>query len=182
VPDLPKDVHASSSVTAVRRLLAAVFAIGLALGCRDATSPEVAAFGPRASVWLPDPSAVILHDYYSGLVNGTDLVIADSQSWATTWAQLIRGVGPPPALPAVDFRTERVVLVALGQRSTGGYDIRIDSVVQFQRGSVTYVTATSPGQKCGTTSALSQPVDVIRLSPKVEPIVFQRRAVVRDCS
>src|SRR3989442_9299585 len=95
---------------------------------------------------------------------------------------LIRGVGPPPAVPAVDFRTERVVLVALGQRSTGGYDIRIDSVVQFQRGSVTYVTATSPGQKCGTTSALSQPVDVIRLSPKVEPIVFQRRGGVRDCS
>jgi len=169
-------------VTALRRLLAAVFAIGLALGCRDATSPEVAAFGPRASVWLPDPSAAILHDYYSGLVNGTDLVIADSQSWATTWAQLIRGVGPPPALPAVDFRTERVVLVALGQRSTGGYDIRIDSVVQFQRGSVTYVTATSPGNRCVTTQALTQPVDVMRVPQELEPMAFQRQAVVRDCS
>ncbi len=94
---------------------------------------------------------------------------------APTWSLRIHRVGRPHG-------RSLFVVVALGQRSTGGYDIRIDSVVQFQRGSVTYVTATSPGQKCGTTSALSQPVDVIRLSPKVEPIVFQRRAVVRDCS
>src|SRR6266480_2833169 len=80
------------------------------------------------------------------------------------------------------FAPEQVVLVALGQRRTGGYDIRIDSVVQFQRASVAYVTATAPGQNCVTTSALSQPVDLIRLSPKVEPIVFQQRLVVQDCS
>ena len=181
MPDLPAALYESHAVNAVRRLLAPILAIGLSLGCQDATSPEVVAFGPRAAVWLPDPSTVILHSYYSGLVNAADLVIADSQSWAATWAQLTRGVGPPPVLPAVDFRTERVVLVALGQRSSGGYDIRIDSVVHFQRGSVTYVTATSPGQSCYATAALTQPVDVIRLSPKVEPIVFQQQAVVRDC-
>ncbi len=182
MPHLPETVYQSGPVNVMRRVLAPILALGLALGCRDATSPEVLAFGPRTSVWLPDPSGLILHGYYSGLVNAADLVIADSQSWATAWTQLTRGVGPPPALPAVDFRTEQVVLVALGQRRTGGYDIRIDSVVQFQRASVAYVTATAPGQNCVTTSALSQPVDLIRLSPKVEPIVFQQRLVVQDCS
>ena len=161
-----------------------VLAIALPLGCQDTASPPVdsaAAFGTRASVWLPDPSAVIVHGYYSGLVNAADLVIADSESWAVAWAQLNGSVRPQPALPAVDFGAEQVVLVALGQRNTGGYDIRVDSIVRFQRGSVTYVTATAPGQDCATTSAFTQPVDVIRLSPRMEPIVFQHRVVVRDC-
>ena len=41
-----------------------------------------AVFGSRASVWLPDPSAVIVHEYYSGLVDAADLVISDSQTWS----------------------------------------------------------------------------------------------------
>ena len=50
-----------------------------------------------------------------------------------------------------------------------------------ERGSVTYVTATSPGNRCFTTGALTQPVDVIRLPQGLEPMAFQRQAVVRDC-
>jgi len=135
-----------------------VLAIALSLGCADASSPPVdrTTFGSRASVWLPDSSAAIAHEYYSGFVDATDLVITDSPSWVVTWAQIYARLRPQPSLPAVDFRTERVVLAALGQRNTGGYDIRIDSVVHFQRGRVTYVAATAPGRGCFTTQALSR--------------------------
>jgi len=44
------------------------------------------------------------------------------------------------------------------------------------------VTATSPGNRCVTTQALTQPVEVIRLPQGLEPMAFQRQAVVRDCS
>jgi hypothetical protein len=147
-----------------------------------ATSPHVIALGPRTSVWLPDPSAAIAHGYYSGFVDAANLVIADSQSWAVAWAQINGSLRPQPDLPVVDFRTEQVLVVALGNRNSGGYDIRVDSVVHFQRGSGTYVTAAAPGDRCFTTGALTQPVDVIRLSPRVERIAFEQRAVVRDCS
>src|SRR5256885_14957020 len=88
----------------------------------------------------------------------------------------------PPRSTLFPYTTLFRSLVALGQRNSGGYDIRIDSVVHFERGSVTYVTATAPGDRCVTTGALTQPVDVIRLSPRVDPIAFQQQAVVRDCS
>jgi protease stability complex PrcB-like protein len=165
------------------RLVTTVVAIALSLGCQDASSPaaEWTAFGSRTSVSQPDSSAVIVHEYYSGLVDAADLVISDSQTWAAMWARLNAGRQPPPPLPAVDFLTERVILVALGQRNSGGYDIRVDSVVHFERGSVTYVTATAPGSRCGVTGALTQPVDVRRLSSRVGPMAFQQRDVVRDC-
>src|SRR3989442_1413245 len=44
------------------------------------------------------------------------------------------------------------------------------------------VPATSPGNRCVPTAALTQPVDVIRPPQGLEPMAFQRQAVVRDCS
>jgi len=168
----------------LRRLLLPVLAVALSIGCQETSSPPVdgRAFGSRVSAWLPDSTAAITHEYYSGFGDSTNLVITDSYTWAVTWARLYASLRPRPSLPTVDFRTERVVLVALGGRSSGGFDIRIDSVARFERGSVTYVTATSPGNRCFTTGALTQPVDVIRLPQGLEPMAFQRQAVVRDCS
>lgn len=171
-------------MTALRRPRVLVVAIALSLGCADASAPPAdgAAFGARVSTWLPDSTAAVAHEYYSGVVDAAGLVIADSQSWASTWDRVYAGRRPQPSLPSVDFRTERVLLAALGQRNSGGYDIRIDSVARFERGSVTYVTTTSPGNRCATTQALTQPVDLMRISPVVGPMRFQQRAVVRDCS
>ena len=183
MPDLPEALRQSGAMNPLRRLLVPVLAVALSLGCQDTSSPaDRTAFGSRTSVWQPDPSAAIAHEYYSGFGDSTNLVITDSYTWAVTWARLYASLRPRALLPTVDFRTERVVLVALGGRSTGGYDIRVDSVVRFQRGGVMYVTATSPGNRCVTTQALTQPVDVIRVTQGLEPLAFQRQAVVRDCS
>ncbi len=90
---------------------------------------------------------------------------------------------PQPPLPSVDFGTEGVLVAALGTRNTGGYDIRVDSLVQYQYASVAYVTTQSPGQSCGTTQALTQPVQILRLSPPpVVPIAFDEHLVVVECA
>ncbi len=154
----------------------------VSLGCLDASSPPFGApaFGTRVAVDSPVPVA---HEYYSGLGDPARLVIADSATWAAIWAQVYAALQPRPSLPAVDFRTEQVLLAALGQRNTGAYDIRIDSVVRFTLGSVAYVTTTAPGRNCVTTQALTQPVELVRLAPPpVAPVAFAQRAVVRDCS
>src|SRR2546430_16356309 len=102
----------------------------LSLGCQDNSSPaDSTAFGSRTAVWQPDPSAAIAHEYYSGLVDAADLVISDSQTWAVIWARLNAGRQPDPPLPAVDFGTERVILVALGQRNSGGGEMSTNSRV-----------------------------------------------------
>src|SRR5207302_6227372 len=116
-------------------------AIALSLGCQDASSPPVdgTAFGSRVSAWLRDSTAAITHEYYSGFGDSTNLVIADSYTWAVTWARLYASLRPRPLLPTVDFRTERVVLVALGGRSTGGDVLRVVRGVCFPRGGVASV-------------------------------------------
>jgi protease stability complex PrcB-like protein len=155
--------------------------IVLVVGCREAAGPpgDLGALGGRVSV---DPTGVLAHEYYSGLSNEALSVITDSAAWAEAWTQLYSGRQPQPPRPVVDFRTERVLLAALGQRATGGYDIQIDSVVQFKLGIVAYVRTIAPGQTCGTTTALTQPVSLVRfLPPQIAPIVFEQQAVVHEC-
>jgi len=159
-----------------------LLATALSLGCLDASTPPLGApaFGARVAAASPVP---IAHAYSSGLGAPARLVIADSATWAAIWAQVYAGLQPRPSLPAVDFGTQRVLLAALGQRNSGAYDIRIDSVVRFTSASVAYLTTTAPGRNCVTTQALTQPVDLVRLAPPpVAPVAFEQQAVVRDCS
>jgi hypothetical protein len=131
---------------------------------------------------MPDSAATVAHEYYSGLTDAARLVITDAAGWASAWGQLYAPYQPQPALPEVDFAAQSVLVAALGERSTGGYDIRIDSVLRFEGGTIVYVTTAAPGQNCVTTQALSQPAHLVRLARPVQPVVFQTRASVRECS
>lgn len=157
-------------------VLAATFA------CHDAYAPTVLDFGARVSLWMPDSAATVAHEYYSGLTGAARLVITNAADWASAWAQVYAPYQPQPGRPEVDFAVQSVLVTALGERSTGGYDIRIDSVLRFEGGSVVYVTTAAPGQHCITTQALSQPAHLVRLARPVPPVVFQTQALVRDCS
>ena len=162
------------------RSLPPFFVTALLLAC-EGTS-QLTSFGGRTSAWVPDPSATIAHEYYSGFINSVDLVIVDPVTWTTTWTKLYSGLQPQPSLPDIRFPAEQIVLTALGQRVSGGFDIRIDSIVRFEHGSQVYVTTTAPGQGCATTQALTQPVYLVRISPPLrEPIAFPRTTVTRNC-
>jgi hypothetical protein len=131
-----------ASRNAMTRAVPLVITAALVLGCKDGSSPpsDRARLGSRVSVWLPPSTAVLAHEYYSGLGDAVRSVLSDPASWAAVWAQLTFGTQPQTPLPSVDFDTERVLVAALGTRPTGGYDIRVDSLVRYEHGSVAYVT------------------------------------------
>ena len=169
------------TMNAISRIPPLLIAIALSIGCQGVSNPPAGGtpFGARV---LVDSAAALAHEYYSGLRDSTRLVIADPATWATTWMHLYTGRRPQPPLPAIDFGTERVLLAALGERPTGGFDIRIDSIVRFEFGTVAYLSRFAPGQSCFTTQALTQPVDLVRFSTPLTPLAFEQRAVVRDCT
>jgi len=159
----------------ILRLLSTASAVVLAVGCREATSPKRVELGLQLP-WVPEPTAVIFHGYHSGATSAMRAVVADEQAWAATWAQLTGGLQPP----IVDFTNDVVLVAALGQRFSGGFDIRIDSLA-FHGGTVAYVTTSAPGPTCFTTQAVTSPLYVVRVSQTLEPITFHDSSVVIDC-
>jgi hypothetical protein len=93
---------------------------------------------------------------HTGVAEARRLVIRDANAWAEFWSEL--GVGERPE---VDFTRDLVVVVAAGQRPTGGHEIAVDQVTQSGPALTISVVETKPGPNCMTTAALTQPVDVV---------------------
>jgi hypothetical protein len=113
----------------------------------------------------------------SGIGESRRLVIRDANAWAEFWSEL--GVGERPE---VDFSRDLVVAVAAGQRPTGGHEIAVEQVAQNNGALTISVVETTPGPNCMTTSALTQPADVVVIpNVNAKSWSFVERQEVRGC-
>jgi hypothetical protein len=119
--------------------------------------------------------------YNSGLRTAERLVIRDQATWQTTWAAIGRNSIAVPPPPAIDFEREMLVVAALGERSTGGYSIIVESASATGEALTVRIHSTAPGSTCVTTQAFTQPVDVARLPRMQGPVTFADEASVSDC-
>jgi hypothetical protein len=119
--------------------------------------------------------------YYSGIGQASRGVVRSEGEWQALWAQVVRGRQPTPATPAVDFSREMVIVAAMGTRNTGGYAITVDSVTATPGALHVFVTERSPGGSCGTTQALTAPVDAVALSSDVRAVQFHESTVAHNC-
>ncbi|HUQ15438.1 MAG TPA: protease complex subunit PrcB family protein [Gemmatimonadales bacterium] len=113
----------------------------------------------------------------SGIRGSRRLVIRDPETWSRFWSELGAGVRPQ-----VDLSRNLVIAVASGERSSGGHDIAVQKVSRSGGELRIEVLETSPGPECVTTSALSQPVDVVMVpSAGVTGWSFIDQAATRAC-
>ena len=105
------------------------------------------------------------------------LVIRDQGTWSQFWSELGAGVRPE-----VDFSRDLVIAVASGERTSGGHDIQVQNVTRAGGELRIEVLETSPGAGCITTTALTQPVDVVVVpAAGVTGWSFIDRSLARDC-
>jgi hypothetical protein len=161
----------------MRPLIASLLAV-FAVAC----SVPLDTSGPRAPVTVTRLSAgPFSFTYFSQLREPQRLVIRDQAAWVNAWASLWPLGAPIAAPPNVDFDHEMIVLVALGERPTGGYSILVDSAGSSVDGVTVWVGTSSPGARCVTTQAFTQPVDIARLPRVNAPVRFSGTSLVADC-
>jgi len=119
--------------------------------------------------------------YYSGMKDPAQVVVRTQAEWAQVWSAVWGGSSPVPPLPQVDFEREVVVAAALGTRATGGFSIFVDGAYQREGFVEVVIHKVSPGSRCATTQALTQPVDLARIAIAGQPVQFSERASVHDC-
>ena len=165
------------------RMRAALLACGLVAvtACREG-GPTPPNLGVRVSSWVPDSAATLAHQYVSGYTTAAQDVVSDPDTWASVWDRVHQNLAPQPPRPGVDFGEDVVVLAAMGQRSSGGFDVRVDSVITFGGGAKVFVTEASPGARCITPQMITQPVHVVRVPRQAGPVVFETQRVVIECS
>lgn len=128
-----------------------------------------------------DDVAQLFAGNHSGLHDRHRLVIADSQTWHAVWDSAQAQVSPAPPLPSVDFSRRRVIVAALGERTSGGFDIRVDSLRDVGGVRTVFVTTTKPGPGCMTIAALTQPVHMVSVPATGGDMHFSEAETTKPC-
>lgn len=166
-------------------VLALALAAGLA-GCAASSLTGGDAAADRQGQGAPVPvtrfgAAGRALELYSGFTAPARLVVRSEGEWREAWARIHQTRTPQPPLPAVDFARETVLLAALGERTSGGHGIVVDSVYDTGTELHAVVRRSSPGAGCVVTGALTQPVDAVRAPATGKPVKFVDRDEVHDC-
>jgi hypothetical protein len=111
-----------------------------------------------------------------------EVLLTTPDDWAAAWPHLHDGVSPPPAMPAVDFATQRVMIVTAGSRPNGGYSLTHEQTQLVGDTLVLHVTLSVPGPTCGTTMALTSPALALALPLLPAAVVVRRAEQVQECT
>lgn len=105
-------------------------------------------------------------------------IIKNSEAWADLWTEMF----PTEMIAsAINFNESMVIAVFHGQASTGGYDIKINKIIEQNNRILVYITETSPGKNCIVTQALTQSYHIIQLKPSNKQIEFVFEQRVNEC-
>lgn len=119
----------------------------------------------------------------SGISKPLQVVIRDREAWLQMWKQINskRFDKHPVPPPNVDFSREMLIVVAMGQRTSGGFHIMVDSIYERDNKLEVVVKNSLPGKNCLVTTAFTEPVDIVRLQKSDLSIVFRETNVARNC-
>jgi hypothetical protein len=80
----------------------------------------------------------------------------------------------------VDFSSRRVALFSLGARSTGGYSISAEKIVDYGEYITASIVIKKPGSNCVVTQAQTSPYQFVEVE-SVKELLFEERVEVVDC-
>ncbi len=131
---------------------------------------------------LPVPFEEIEQGFYCGLRTRVNYVITDNDTWNTLWMNVNNISTGYPDLPFVNFTSEVVIAVFLGEFSTGGYVAEITGIFKLRDKVTVNIREQHPGEGCGVTMALTQPYHIVKvLGDLYQPIEFVYTLDIHDC-
>ncbi|MBY0551960.1 MAG: protease complex subunit PrcB family protein [Candidatus Obscuribacterales bacterium] len=117
------------------------------------------------------PMVTVESGWNSGITTAAREVISDDARWQKVYKKH-SNVRPQPPAPDVDFRKEMIVAVFMGQRSSGGYSIRVTRVERRDGATYVYYTNYNPPPGSFTTAAMSAPYHLVKVPRYTGPVYF----------
>jgi hypothetical protein len=108
----------------------------------------------------------------SGLDQPSRRVVRTTAQWAALWKQHAGTAQPAAPRPAIDFKREAVIVVALGRRPSAGWSVEITRVEHLGAETVVHVRETRPPPDALTAQVLTQPHHFVRVPRPRGPVRF----------
>ncbi len=117
----------------------------------------------------------------SGFEEPLQQVITNQDELTKTWEQVYLNYFDKPKPPRVDFNENQVILIAMGMKTSGGYDTQIRSINLSNENYTVEVIETSPGKGCMTTEAITYPFQLVQIKKPKGKTTFNITQKVIDC-
>jgi hypothetical protein len=110
----------------------------------------------------------------SGVTSQQESVVRGPEEWQRLWQAHQGGAVPQRPLPAVDFARELCISIFAGQRSTGGFAVMVEQVMESASGIEVSYRVTSPPPGAIVSQALTSPFQIIAVASRPGPVRFRR--------
>jgi hypothetical protein len=108
------------------------------------------------------------------------LVIRNRDEFSKFWIELLGTSSYKPPPPAVDFSREMIVVAAMGQKPSSGYQIVVSGACEVGNRIEVFVRSTDYSKCAMQLAVLTAPLHIVRLPQTQLPVVFQETEV-SDC-
>ena len=117
----------------------------------------------------------------SGFIQAVNKVITTQEELTEVWTVLFANYMKKENAPEIDFEHNIVVLVAAGEKNSGGFSIAVTRALATSSNVQLTVVSTSPGKNCVLTEAITYPFQLIQLQKTGQDVVFNASEKVIDC-
>lgn len=111
----------------------------------------------------------------------TNKIITNQNEYNATWTAAFSRFSDQPKPAKIDFENQLILLVTMGEKNSGGYTIKIDSIEENEKTIVVTILETSPGKSCITTSMMTYPYQIVGLKNSTKEVIFKTVEKSIDC-
>lgn len=108
---------------------------------------------------------------HSNIEVAQSFVIKDQASLNNVFASINQTREPKLSIPSIDFESEMLIALFMGMKNSGGYSVKIDSIISKPKELVVFVKETKP--KGRTTMVMTQPYYIAKIKKTNKTVVFK---------
>lgn len=120
------------------------------------------------------PFEILLQSATGGKTTQDFVVVTDAEALNTLYASINQYEEKNYQIPKIDFDSSMIIALFMGEKSSGGYEIIVDSIIETQDKVVVNYKITEPEATEGVIMAITQPYCIIETSKSSKEIEFVR--------
>ena len=117
----------------------------------------------------------------SGSLVYKTLIINNREELIAAWSIFFVKYDRKPPIPNIDFENKTLIAAFLGERNSGGYSIKIKSILETKK-LITIITEENrPGKTCLSSAVMIYPFQLIEMPKTEKEILFSKTVKTNEC-
>jgi len=117
---------------------------------------------------------ILIENQTGGFLKEETRIIVDDESLFNIYTYVNRFREPEFPIPEIDFSKESVIAVFMGEKTTGGYAVMVENVIEVDGKLIVKIKEVKPGPKDMVTMAITQPFCFVRINSVGKEIIFEK--------